>query len=194
VTELDLSLVAGGARSRESRMTRAPAITLLLVASSIVGTVRADQRPRLLDCRSVDSSGQYYVVAKKDNEHRERWEITFEFAERRPGSQPVSWARNRFDLRKFAEVANPDVSVREGDILLGQGRLKRIEWDFVISSTGLGFVALDSYGANVKQLDGRGEVLVVVARDGTVRHRKGVSDLFSAADIAHAGRGTRSGR
>src|SRR5262249_29824663 len=71
---------------------------------------------------------------------------------------------------------------RDGDILLGKGNLERSPRRILISSTGLGFVGLDVRGYNYGSLKG-GDALVVVSKDGTVRHRKDLIDLFSEAEV-----------
>ncbi len=89
------------------------------------------------------------------------------------------------DLRNV--VSNPEVKVRDGDILLGKGSLERCPRRILISSTGLGFVGLDVRGYNYGNLRS-GDALVVVSKDGTVRHRKDLIDLFSEAEVARFGR------
>ena len=85
------------------------------------------------------------------------------------------------DLRNVA--VNPEVTVRDGDILLGKGSLARCPGRILISSTGLGFVGLDVLGYNYGSLRS-GDALVVVANDGTVRHRKCLIELFSEGEVA----------
>ena len=70
--------------------------------------------------------------------------------------------------------------------MLGKGSLDRCPRRFLISSTGLGFVGLDVSGFN-NGFSIRG-ALVVVSKDGTVRHRKDLIDLFDEGEIARFGR------
>ena len=61
----------------------------------------------------------------------------------------------------------------------------------VISSTGLGFVGVDVYGHNFGELR-NGHALVVVSKDGVVRHRKDLIDLFTEAEVGGFPRSTGS--
>ncbi len=143
--------------------------------------VHADTYGPLCDFRRVDPTGRYYIAVKPSGGPEDPGAgtpVTFAIAERKPGSPPVSEDRGRDD----PIVANHGVRVRDGDLLLGQGRLKRCPRFIVISSTGLGFVGLDVRGYNYGELHS-GDALVVVSRDGTVRHRKALIDLFSENEV-----------
>ena len=77
---------------------------------------------------------------------------------------------------------NPDVKVREGDILLGRGKLDGCSGPILISSTGLGFVSLNFVHHGFGKPES-GDALAIVLRDGAVRHRKKLTDLFSEKEI-----------
>ena len=77
---------------------------------------------------------------------------------------------------------NPDVKVREGDILLGRGKLDRCFGPILISSTGLGFISLNFVHHEFGKPEG-GDALAIVSRDGAVRYRKKLTDLFSEKEI-----------
>ncbi|MDB5350117.1 MAG: hypothetical protein JWN86_1364 [Planctomycetota bacterium] len=145
----------------------------------------ADSYAAFSNFRQADPTGHFYIVVKKNGGPADPGRgtpVTFEIAERQPGSPPLAPAADeRKGLR--AVVANPEVKVREGDILLGKGSLDRCPSRILISSTGLGFVGLDVRGYNYGSLRS-GDALVVVAKDGTVRHRKDLIDLFNEGEVA----------
>ena len=138
--------------------------------------------------REVAAGGRYYVVVKKDATvpARTGLPITFEIAEGKPGSPPVMGAS---DLAAGAGLtaANPDVSVRAGDILLGHGKLQILFPSILlVSSTGLGFVNIGvvPHGLENTALC---DAVVIVSQDGHVRVRKTLTDLFNPNEISDFG-------
>ena len=105
---------------------------------------------------------------------------SFEIAERKLGSSLVTTAED--GGRDEEIIASPQVKVREGDNLLGRGKLDRCPRHIVISSTGLGFVGLDVRGYNYGDFQSR-NALAIVSKDGTVRYRKALIDLFSEEEV-----------
>jgi hypothetical protein len=169
--EATMSKVAGGL------------LTLTIVITPLVAF--ADSYAAFCNFRQVDATGRYYLVARKNGGPRDPGRgtpITFEIAERKPGSPPVEEVEDRSKGLREVE-ANPEVKVRDGDLVLGKGNLERCPSRILISSTGMGFVGLDVRGYNYGTLRS-GDAVVVVAKDGTVRHRKDLIDLFSEDEIA----------
>jgi hypothetical protein len=85
-------------------------------------------------------------------------------------------------------TANPEVRVREGDIVLGKTQIDRAPAYLAISSTGLGFVGIDVYGHNY-HLPREREAVIIVARDGTIRHRLNLSEVFPTVAFSRTGGG-----
>jgi HEAT repeats len=170
---------------KEATMTRVAPGLLTLILATVPLVAFADSYGPFHNFRMVDPTGRYYLVVKKNGGEGDPGRgtpITFEIAERRPGSPPVEVVHDR--SKGFREVeANPEVKVRDGDIVLGKGSQERSPGRILISSTGLGFVGLDVSGYNYGSLRS-GDALVVVEKNGTVRHRKNLIDLFSEGEIA----------
>jgi hypothetical protein len=171
-----------------SRMV--PAI--LCFVTSLSSEAVADSYAPFTNNRSVDATGRYYVVVRKNDPRGNAMRgvpIAFEIVERRPGSAPVAATREPY---REEEGAKPEpVSVREGDLVLGKGILDRAPRWIVISSTGLGFVGVDVYGHNFAELR-NGHALVVVSKDGVVRHHKDLIDLFTESEVGGFMRSTGS--
>jgi hypothetical protein len=165
-------------------MSRAASSLLALFIITTPMVAHADSYTAFRNFRQVDPTGRYYLVARKNGGPRDPGSgtpITFEIAERKPGSPPLEAAEDQ--LRDLWDVAaNPEVKIRDGDLVLGKGSLERCPGRILISSTGMGFVGLDVRGYNYGSLRS-GDALVVVARDGTVRHRKDLIDLFNEAEV-----------
>jgi hypothetical protein len=155
----------------------------ILFVLSIQALIRADSIGPYRNFRQVDPTGRYYVVVKKDESRKTAsafMPVTFEVAERKAGSPTVLSAADKGALEI---VANPEVKVREGDVLLSRGKLDDHPAQIIVSSSGLGFVALNM----VAHHGGRpsvGDALVVVSNDGTIRHHKKLSDLFDEREIS----------
>jgi hypothetical protein len=120
----------------------------LLFALTVQATTRADIVGPFRDFREVDSTGRYYVVVRKDKNGAKSGlgvPVEFAIAERKAGSPPVMPALDTYRTESGALVAknNPDVRVREGDILLGHGKLDDCNGGVLVSSAGLGFVGLN---------------------------------------------------
>ncbi len=93
------------------------------------------------------------------------------------GSAPVTSARDSVGFG-LVVVPNPEVRVRDGDIRIARGELELGFTSILVSSAGLGFVALDSVDPK------RGEpvnvfAVTIVSGDGLVRHRRKLSALFT---------------
>jgi hypothetical protein len=167
-------------------MSKRIAIAGLLIAVA-VPSVHGDSYRPFRNFRQVDPTGRYYVVVKKNGGPEDPGDagdgtpVTLAIAERKPGTGPVSPAEDS-EGRDEAIRANPDVKVREGDRLLGRGKLDRSPRYIVISSTGLGVVGLDVRGHNYGNVRSP-DALVIVRTDASVRHRKALIDLFSAKEI-----------
>jgi hypothetical protein len=106
--------------------------------------------------------------------------VTFELAERKAGTPSVTEARDQEDFDRV--IPNPEVRVRDGDTILGRGKLERCPLYTLVSSTGLGFVGLDVRGYNYGELRS-GDTVVIVNRKGEVRYRKDLIDLFTEGEI-----------
>jgi len=162
--------------------------TLFAALATFLGmpaTLCADSYLPFGNFRQVDPTGKYYLVVKKvrddiTGDPGRGTEVSFEFVRRQSGTprlQDESDRRNGWQV-----VPNSDVKVRAGDIVLGRGELKRCPSLLLISSTGLGFAGLGVRGYNFG-LRRSGDAIVIVGRDGKVRHRKDLIDLFSDAEI-----------
>lgn len=173
----------------QADMLKAVVTCILLAGYAAQGSVHADSFGAFRNFRQVDPTGRYYVVVKTD-EHANvpagNWgtPVTFDVAERKSGSGAVTPAVDSYVPGSGLRVTkpNPDVKVREGDILLGRGKLDRCLGPILISSTGLGFISLNF----VHHQSGKpesGDALAVVSRDGAVRYRKKLTDLFSEKEI-----------
>jgi HEAT repeat protein len=164
-------------------MSRTIAIGSLLFAVATLPIVHADSYRPFRNFRQVDPTGRYYIVVKKNGGPKDPGAgtpVTFEIAERKPGSPPVKPSEDGGS--DDAIVTNSEVSVREGDLVLGQGSLKRSPRLILVSSIGLGFVGLDVRGYNYGDLRS-GDTLVIVSTDGKVRHHKDLIDLFSEKEV-----------
>jgi hypothetical protein len=165
-------------------MSRPIASLLALILVSSPSIARADSYWPFRNFRVVDPTGRYYIVVKKNGGESNPGRgtpVTFEIAEWRPESPPVAEVRDQLGGFKRV-VVNPEVRVRDGDFLLGSGNLERCPGRILISSTGLGFVGLDVRGYNYGSLRS-GDALVVVSKDGTVRQRKDLIDLFNESEM-----------
>ena len=121
----------------------------LLIAITMPPLANADSYRPFRNFRQVDPTGRYYIVVKKNGGPEDPGAgtpVTYEIAERKPGSPPVSPGEDSGE--DDAIVSNPDVRVRQGDPVLGRGSLVRRPSQIVISSTGLGFVGLGVRGHN----------------------------------------------
>lgn len=157
--------------------------TVLMIVLSRAAV--ADSYIPFEDYRIVDAAGQFYVVVKRLDPRGVTGTavpVVFQIAERRPGSAPVDWASGP-NPDQLALGAKPDpANVRKGDVVVGKGMLDRPPRRIVASTTGLGFVGADVYGHNFGELRD-GHALVVVSKDGTIRHRKNLIDLFSGSEL-----------
>ena len=168
------------------RFTFAVTVTKVIALCAVLlpAPVGADSWRPFRNFRQIDPTGRYYLVVRKDGGPEDPGRgtpIRFEIAERKPGTSPVTSAEDWEESRRTV-VPNPDVKVRDGDAVLGRGRLARCPLEILISSTGLGFVGLDVRGYNYGSLRS-GDALVIVTKDGTVRHRKNLIDLFSEGEL-----------
>jgi hypothetical protein len=159
---------------------------VLVVLIVTPATMRADSYGQYPNRRLVEPTGRFYLVVKVlpggPEDPGRGVPVEIEIAERQAHSPPVTMAADNLNWESDELVVNPDVAVRNGDTLHGRLRLMRAPRKFVISSTGLGFVGLDVYGYNYGPPNPRGErscdAVVIVSNDGTVRHRKDLTDLF----------------
>src|SRR5262245_13949162 len=168
-------------RSLTQRSVLVAAGSMVLALSILAITplaVRGDSYFPFCNFREVDATGRYYIVVKKEKggprDPGRGTPVSCELGERKSGSPSVEPAEDEFDFE--APKPNPAVKVREGDSVLARGKLKRCPRQILISSTGLGFVGLDVGGYNYG-LRRSGDAVVIVAKDGTARHRKDLIDL-----------------
>ena len=173
----------------------------LLSAVGFGSVAEADFAP-LADYRVVDPAGDYYVVWRRTDgpELYGEWGPTeFTIARRAPGTPKVTPAQAQVANlagqggRFYRMLENPNVAVRPGDVRHGSGLFPRPPRVVLVSSSGLGFVALDAYGPNVPEVaETRGEhAVVVVSLEGRVRHAKALGQLFTDDEIdAFASTGT----
>jgi hypothetical protein len=164
-------------------------------------TAFADSWEPWQDRRVVSSNGQFYVVLKRQGGPKVYGEwgpVEFVIAERKQGSPAVKEANSditeldiaEYDSEKGGQAYrikdNAEVSVREGDAILGRGRLKRPPLKIVVSSTGLGFVGFDVYGYNLASSPEGWKhptALLIVSKTGEVLHRKSLAELFSKDEL-----------
>jgi hypothetical protein len=91
-------------------------------------TAVADTWMPFTNYRSVDATGQYYVVVKRADPKgvaETAVPVAFEIAERRPGSAPVDWANEPSRNGQVLGVKPESVKAREGDVVVGKGTLDR---------------------------------------------------------------------
>jgi hypothetical protein len=155
---------------------------ILLVASSAIS--KADSYGPFRNSRMVETTGRYYLVVTKrpggPEDPGKGTPVDYAIVERAPGSIPVT---RESDGGILDDVKiNPEVRVRDGDIVLGRGSLTRCPREILLSSSGLGFVGLDAAGYNYG-LRHSGDAVIVVSQDGRVRHRKDLADLFDEAEL-----------
>jgi len=161
------------------------------------GVPAQDYAP-LPDCRIADPTGEYYVVWKRlgGPKHFGEWGPTaLAIARRAPGTPPVSTAQAYIENlglydpgqggQLYKMLDDPDVTVRSGDKVHGRAIFPRPPRVVLVSSRGLGLVALDVYGDNLPAVvEGPGgHALVVVSLRGKVRHAKRLAELFSQEEI-----------
>ncbi|MCZ6601638.1 MAG: HEAT repeat domain-containing protein [Planctomycetota bacterium] len=155
------------------------ALLYLFVHSTL--PVDADTWVPYRDQRVVDPTGQYYVVCKPKGE-RSRKGIPFLFAERGPDNDAVEPAQEPISGRGRGDLAESDENLfglREGDRLIARGTLVAHPYKILVSSAGIGFVAIERYG----QL-GFGESVVIVDKGGKIRHSLKLADLFTPEEIS----------
>ena len=157
----------------------------LLSVTSVQSFATADSIGPLLDSRHVDPTGTYYLVVKRDLTVKKpsfSTPVTFEIASRAVGTLPVIPARDFFRFGK-PSVPNPDVKVRNQDNRLGRGKLDVGLPSFLVSRTGLGFVAVDILDhARCEPFGVR--AVTIVSAGGVIRHRKKLGELFTDKEIA----------
>jgi hypothetical protein len=167
----------------EAIMSKRTATWVLVIAATLPSSVEADSPRPVRNFRQVDRTGRFYIVVKKNGGPADPGAgtpVTFEIAERKAASPPLVAAEDPESAEPI--VPNPDVKVREGDLILGRGSLKRCPKYIVISSTGLGFVGMDVRGHNYGDLRSD-DAVVIVSKDGSVRYRKSLINLFSEKEV-----------
>jgi hypothetical protein len=98
-------------------------------------------------------------------------DLVLTVAERKPGSSPV-----RPSVRRVDTIV---VGTRAGDLELGRCMLELPPEDLLVSSTGLGVVAVDTWPFNQTDYDGTTRnALVMITNKGEIRFRKNLDDLF----------------
>jgi hypothetical protein len=123
--------------------------------------------------RAVDPTGRYYVAL--EGVKYGTGGAQFVFARAKEGSPPVA----PFTSTGFQDPSPTDVGVREGDTVLAEGKLETAPLEVRVSSRGIGFAAMEEYGAV-----GGGTSFAWVTAEGEVRHPKKMSDLFTKEEIA----------
>ena len=159
---------------------------LVLFLSMISAPLHADSYAPFVDFRQVEPTGRYYLVVKKllgnPEDPGRGTAVEFTLAETKPGAPPPPEVEDeRYGFRQVK--TNPEVKVREGDRIVGRGEFERVPSRIRISSTGLGFIGLDVRGYNFGDTKSP-NAMVIVAPNGTIRHRKCLKDLFSHSEIA----------
>jgi hypothetical protein len=162
-------------------------LSLFLGMTALSPAAFADSYAPFANYRAVDPTGRYYVVMKKIDRQGNAIvgvPVAFEIVERRQGSAPVAAVSDpdRYERASGGKATSEPVTVRKDDLVLGKGTLDRAPRMIVISSTGLGFVGVDVYGHNFGELR-NGHAVVVVSKDGVVRHRKDLIDLFTESEV-----------
>jgi hypothetical protein len=155
-----------------------------LAVSLTAGAAIGDTYRPFTDFRATDATGRYYLVLKKGDGAPEDpgrgTPVTFEFAKSRPGSPPLAEFSEQW-LGGPQVGASSEVRVRQGDTVLGRGKLDRCPGQILISSTGLGFAGLDVRGYNYGDAESK-DAVVIVGSDGTIRQRKSIGELFTSEE------------
>lgn len=147
--------------------------------------VIADSYFEFQNFRQVDATGRFYIVVKKGaggpSDPGRGTPVNVEIVERRPDSPAVVEAKDFWSFESGVQP-NPEVKVRDGDIIRGRCQLVRCPRSIVLSSTGQGFVGLDVRGYNYGDRRS-GDAVVIVGGDGSIRHRKHLIDILSENTI-----------
>ncbi len=110
-------------------MSRSSLSLLALALCAFPSLARGDSYRAFTNFRDVDSTGRYYIVVKKNGGPEDPGAgtpVTFEIAQRREGTSPVAEAEDFLKGSREEVEANPEVKVREGDLVLGKGRLESV--------------------------------------------------------------------
>jgi hypothetical protein len=160
-------------------------VTIFVLAQCVHSLVRADSFGPFLNFRKADPTGTYYVVVKRDPDATKpkfSIPVSFEFAMRKVGTSVVTSASDSLRYGPVV-VPDPEVKVRDDNIRLGRGRLHLGFSPILVSSTGLGFVALNLFDPICSE-PSNGYGLTIVNGNGAVRHRIKLSTLFTDEEIA----------
>ena len=166
----------------------------LIVGGMLISAAFADSWVSWRDQRVVSHNGKYYVVMQRTGGPKVagQWgPVDFIITERRQNSPPVTPAHStieeldEYDPEKgfiYEITSNPQVSVRDGDMVLGRGKLKRPPLEILISSSGQGFATLDVYGYNYADTTTK-HAVIIVSNSGEIRHRLSLDDLFTKKQL-----------
>jgi hypothetical protein len=148
-------------------MRRAQIVVAVLLA--LVSLAAADTWGSYGRRRYVGPHGRHYVVVRGES-------LTvgapFVLARLTPGAPPVE-PREVHDSWTKVGKGKPEPLTRPGDEVLARGGLADTPYDVLVSGTGLGFAAVETWG-----MLGSGDTLVIVSRDGSLQHRLRIHDLF----------------
>lgn len=182
-------------------------VLFLLVIINFTAIAHADQWYPWKDWRVVSPNGTYYVVMKRTGGPKvfNEWgPVEFTIAQRAAESPPVKPAESGFvttylsmdesgNYLPYEIKPNPDVRVRDGDKVLGAGKLERPPFAVIVSENGLGFAGLGVYGYNGYDNFGRAgkpsienpdEVAVTIfSSHGNVSQRKLATELFTDKEL-----------
>ena len=177
-------------------------VLMLAFASLFPAIAQADSWNPWRDQRVVSPSGMYYVVMQRTDGPRVYGEwgpVEYIICQRGAGTPPVKPANSNvvefgideYDKEKGGQLyeikSNPNVSVRDGDKILGRGTLDRPPLHILISDDGLGFAGLDVYGYNYAYYDAglkAENAVIMVSSTGKVIHRKRLIDVFTDDQLA----------
>ena len=143
--------------------------------------VEADDVRPPPDSRVVDASGRYYAVLRhKGGPILESEAFTVSIAKLAPGTPAVTSASVSPKLVNTHYVIkdHPDVAIRGGDIILGRCELEAAPRELLISSRGLGLIALDVQPSEPRDRNHANSAVVLITLKGKIGFRKSLSDLF----------------
>jgi hypothetical protein len=120
---------------------------------------------------ALDSNGHFYASVAVV-----RGKLTVTLAERKPGRTAVKPTASRIDVRV--------VGTRKGDIDLGHCELDVPPADVLVSSTGMGAVAIDAWPSNQTDFSGATKnAMISISNNGVIQWRKNLEDLFGGEKV-----------
>ena len=122
--------------------------------------------------RIVDTTGRYYVVITQLDSPVKGG--TFALVRAKADAEPVHGYQNN----RFRPKRDKETGIRDGDKVLARGKLRPLPLHVRVSSGGTGFAVMGTYGGQSIH----GGEFAWVDRTGTLRHEKGLDELFTEAE------------